>query len=150
MQKKGYVLQPVSLLVALVHSTQEVEAIVLKWKLSNFEKKLGLFVVEHRAQAYQPDVMIKPFQDHLVDGVSMKLVVELLHYCGKVELATELQQWKMPKCPFNGHDLQAVGIPSGTVFGKIKRQLIERWKESYFTLNKEELLEYASKLNQKQ
>ena len=143
MQARGGSLQSVSLLMSLVHSQEEADALCCSWKLSNNEKKLGTFVVEHRALGYKPDLQIKTCQDFLVDRVSLSFVLELLHYCDRQELATELQQWTVPKFPVNGRDMLSAGFKTGPALGKMMRQLHDKWKKSYFTLSKEELLEAA-------
>ena len=143
MQARGGTLQSVSLLMSLVHSKEEADTLCCSWKLSNNEKKLGTFVVEHRTLGYKPDLQIKTCQDFLVDGVSCSSVLELLHYCDRQGLATKLQQWQVPKFPVSGRDLLSAGFKTGPALGKMMRQLHEKWKESYFTLSKEELLENA-------
>lgn len=145
MRARGGSLQPVSLLVSLVHTVQESNDLSQKWKLSNNERKLGAFVVQHRALAYKPDFQIKTCQDFLIDGVSCSSVVELLHYCDRPELASELEEWKVPKFPVNGRDLLSTGFKSGPALGRLIRQLQDKWKDSYFTLSKEELLEAAQR-----
>ena len=148
MQARGGTLQSVSLLMSLVHSKEEADALCSSWKMSNNEKKLGTFVVEHRTLGYRPDLRIKTCQDFLVDGVSRSSVLELLHYCDRQGLATELQQWKVPKFPVSGRDMLSAGFKTGPALGKKMRQLHDKWKESYFTLSKEELLETVCRENQ--
>ena len=145
MRTRRDILQPVSLLVSLVHTVQAAHDLALKWKLSNHERRLGAFLVEHRALGYKSDLQIKTCQDLLIDGAPCGSVVELLHYCDKPQLASELQQWKVPKFPVNGRDLQSVGFKPGPALGKVIRQLQSKWKDSYFTLSREELLEAAQR-----
>ena len=145
MKEGGYSLEPVSLLVALVHSVQEVSETVAAWKLSNREAKLGLFVAQHRAQAYIMDTPLKAYQDLLVDGYPLSLVAEVLLYCGREQLCRELQAWTVPRMPVNGHHLIEAGVPPGRSVGRQLNALLSRWKESYYTLNKQELLDIARK-----
>ena len=147
--REGGSLQPVSLLMALVTSSEEAHVLAHRWKLSNNERKLGVFIVEHRALAYRADLEIKTCQDMLVDGVLRQSVLELLHYCNRLELASELEKWTVPKFPVNGRDLQSAGFKPGPGLGRMIRQLQSKWKESYFTLSKEELLETALREQQK-
>ena len=143
MQARGATLQPVSLLVTLIHTVQEAYDLAHKWKLSNSEKRLGVFVVEHRALGYSPELQIKTCQDFLIDGVPCSSVVEMLHYCDRPGLARDLLHWKVPKFPVNGRDLQSAGYKPGPALGKAMRQLQEKWKESYYTLSREDLLQTA-------
>ncbi len=59
---QGNSLQPVSLLVTLIHTVGEAYDIAHHWKLSNNEKRLGVFVVEHRMKAYNSDTNMKYYQ----------------------------------------------------------------------------------------
>ena len=145
MRSHGHTLQSECLLVSLVHSVQEAYDLAHAWKLSNDEKRLGAFIVEHRDQAFKPDTPLKTFQDLIVDGALVRSVVELLYYCDRVDMAKEIEKWKVPKLPVNGHDLKVAGFKAGTQMGSLLRLLKTKWKESYFTLGKEELLVIASK-----
>ena len=147
MRRRGNSLKPVSLLMSLVGSVEEAHLLAQSWKLSNNDKKLGIFIVEHRAMGYKSDLQIKIFQDRLVDGVPCSLVVELLGYCDRSEMACELEQWQVPVLPVNGRDLQSVGVKPGRAMGKILQQLRDKWKDSYFTLSKQDLLEAAAREN---
>ena len=143
--REGATLHPVSLLMSLVSSPEEAHLLTHQWKLSNSERKLGVFIVEHRAMGYREDLQLKSCQDLLVDGVPCNTVVELLLYCSRVELVRELEQWEVPKFPVNGKDLLSVGYQRGPQLGKMLRELQTRWKDSYFTLSKDDLLETALK-----
>ena len=145
MQDHGHSLQPVSLLMSLAHSVQEAYDLAHTWKLSNSEKRLGVFVVQHRDAACTPDTPIKFYQDLLVDGAPLDSTLELLYYCGHVSVAKEIKEWTVPKLPVTGKDLKLAGFPAGPGMGRLLRQLHVRWKESYFTLGKEELMAVAQK-----
>ena len=141
----GSLLQSVSLLVTLVRSGTEAIDLSQRWKLSNNEKRLGQFIVEHRALGYKPDLQIKTCQDLLIDGISSNSLVELLNYCDKPGLASQLQEWKVPKFPLNGRDLLSLGFKTSPALGKLIQHLKDKWKQSYFTLSREELLEAAQR-----
>ena len=150
MKEHGETLQPVTLLMTLIHTVQEAYDLAHAWKLSNDEKRLGVFVVQHRDKAYKVATPMKYYQDLLVDGSYLSSVTELLNYCDKVGMAEELKRWQVPKLPANGKDLKEVGFHPGTEMGSILRLLKIKWKESCFTLNKEELIEIATKTRIKQ
>lgn len=140
-----YHLKPVSLLVALVHTVDEAYRLAEAWKLSNNEKGLGTFIVEHRTVAYCLDTSVKYFQDLVVDGTPLATVQELAYYCGRVEYAIRLSQWTVPSFPVNGTDLLAAGFKKGPTIGKLLGYLRQQWKESNFGLDKTELLSLALK-----
>ena len=145
MKSTGCSLQPVSLLVSLIHTVEEAYDLAHRWKLSNNEKRLGVFIVAHRGDAYKADVPSKVWQDFLVDGVPPSTVLELLLYCGRGEMADEMQQWRVPKFPVSGTDLKAMEFQPGPLIGSVLRELRDRWKESYFTLDHDELMQFAMK-----
>lgn len=150
MQRHHCTLQPVTLLVTLAHTAQEASELSHSWKLSNNEKRLGSFVAQHRHHGYSPDTPLKFYQDLLVDGTPLTSVRELLHYCGLDKTAEEVGEWTVPRLPVNGKDLKEVGFKAGPEFGRLLRTMRSRWKESYFTLSREELLETAVRTRERQ
>ena len=67
-------------------------------------------------------------------------------------MAGEVGKWieNMPKLPVTGKDLKAIGVGQGPEMGGLLKLLKNKWKESYFTMNREELLELAQKTRTKQ
>ena len=136
---------PVTMLTSLLDSVDTTWEMMLRWKYSNNETKMAKFVATHRDKSKDPSTTIKYFQDLLVDRIPLETVIEVLHYAGLGEMATQLQRWQVPICPINGGHLKKVGIKPGPQFGKILKELTEKWKESYFTLSEEELIQIALK-----
>ncbi|XP_065918606.1 CCA tRNA nucleotidyltransferase 1, mitochondrial-like isoform X2 [Dysidea avara] len=119
---------PVTMLTSLLDSVDTTWAMMMRWKYSNNETKMAKFVATHRDKAKDPNT-----------------VTEVLHYAGLGEMAAELQKWQVPLCPINGGHLKKVGIKPGPQFGRILKEITEKWKESYFTLSEEELTQAALK-----
>ena len=136
---------PVTMLTSLWDSVDATWAMMMRWKYSNNETKMAKFVATHRDKAKDLNTTKKYFQDLLVDRVPLMVVTELLHYSGRGEVAEELQKWQVPSCPINGGHLKKVGIKPGPEFGRILKELTEKWKESSFTLSEEELIQIALK-----
>ena len=67
-------------------------------------------------------------------------------------MANEVSKWleNMPKLPVTGKDLKVIGVGQGPEMGGLLKLLKNKWKESYFTLNREELLELAQRTRTKQ
>ena len=65
-----------------------------RWRFSNNETRLAKFVATHRGKAKDPTVIIKYFQDLLVDRKPLELVLvtEVLHYARHGEMSKQLQQ----------------------------------------------------------
>ncbi len=74
-----------------------------------------------------------------MDGIPLTSVLELLAYCGLEETSKEIHDWRVPRFPVNGWDLKQKGL-EGRELGLLLKALRQRWKDSYFTLTKEELL----------
>lgn len=143
MRSRDYVLHPVSLLVALVHSTEAAIQLALDWKLSKAERLLAGFVASHRQQTFNEHTTVKAFQDWLVDKTPPDHVWEVLLYCGREDIVSELREWPVPQFPLTGCDVQAVGIPPGPNMGRLLKLAREKWKDSYFLMTRDELAQYV-------
>ena len=136
-----YTLDPITLLITLVPSPQDAESLAKKWKLSNAERQLGVFVATHRKAAGLETTLLKYFQDLLVNKCLKEHVTEVLNYCGRVDDVRVIEQWKVAVFPVNGTDLKRINIPSGAVMGRMLRQMKDKWVDSYYTLTKDELID---------
>lgn len=132
-------------MVTLVRSPKEAENLSRKWKLSNLERQLAVFVATHRTATGDKETLIKYFKDLLVDNSQRHHVTEVLKYFGKWDDADEINQWKIPVLPVVGNDLKEVGLSPGPQMGRTLKMIKESWKKSYYTLNKDELLEMVLK-----
>ena len=138
-----YTLHPVSLLVALLPSATATTELALKWKFSRAERLLAEFVASHRELAYDKQTTAKDFQDMLVDKAPPGHVEEVLHYCGRASLASELREWPVPQFPLSGHDIQAFGVPPGPKVGQMLKLAREKWKGGNFLPSRDELEQYV-------
>ena len=50
----------------------------------------------------------------------------------------------------SGRDLKSIGVSQGPEMGGLLKLLKDKWKDSYFTMNKEELLDLAQRTKVKQ
>ena len=140
-----YHLEPISLLVSLVATPNEAEDLSRRWKLSNSERLLGVFIAKHRTITYKETTPLKYFQDLLIDKALKEHVIEVLRYCGRRDDADYITKWKIPVLPVAGNDLIQAGVPTGPQMGRTLKFVKEKWKDSFYSLSKEELLEMALK-----
>ena len=147
MYTNNYSLDPASLLVALVNDVIEAEELARSWKLSNVERKLCVFVAQERSNCYS-NVPLKYYQDMLVEGVTLSHILEVLKYCGRIDDTNILMEWKVPVFPLNGKHLFANGITNGPHIGQILRATKDSWKQSFYLLTLDELIEMALKYKQ--
>ena len=140
--------EPVTLLCTLIDTPNAARELSTKWKLSNFERDLSVFITTHRHKAPACGTTpLKPYQDLIVglsNVTSLELVrgkvIELLQYEGKLEEADEIRGWDVPVFPVTGLDLKRHGLKTGPPFGKTLNKLKEMWMDSYYQLSKESLL----------
>ncbi|XP_069822735.1 CCA tRNA nucleotidyltransferase 1, mitochondrial isoform X2 [Dendropsophus ebraccatus] len=138
--------KPMTLLTALFSHPDGIQKLDLRLKISKEEKGLALFLLKERRELTvdrtEPEPL-KPFQDYVIDSRETdahKKVCELLKYQGEERLLRKMEQWSLPRFPVSGHDLRRMGISSGKEIGRILQELRERWKESSYQIDKEELL----------
>ncbi|KAG9353233.1 hypothetical protein JZ751_017809 [Albula glossodonta] len=143
--------KPMTLLSALFRSSEDVDRLDLRLKISREEKNLGLFLVKHRRDLVkcqdQPN-SLKPYTDFIIDSRepdAHSKMCELLKYQGEEQLLAEMQKWTIPRFPVSGHDLRKMGITSGKEIGIILQNLRDVWKESHYQMDKEELLSSVAK-----
>lgn len=146
-------LEPVTILMSLVDTVKEADDLALMLKLSAAERNLGKFIVTHRSTKHDGDAK-KPYQDILASCSNSNVVEkmhqhvdQLLRYRGFHLMATELENWNVPIFPVTGNDLKKLGIKPGPLLGKTLHELKEVWMESYYTLNKEDLLGKVDQLH---
>ena len=138
-------MQPVSMVAGVVLSPAEFLSLAERWKLSNKEKNLGSFLVEHREEARKESTLVKYYQDLLVRQVERSFVEELARYCDRMDCYLAVRDWTVPVMPLSGRDLMAAGVAKGAMVGIIKERMKSRWMESHYKLGREELLEMVVK-----
>ena len=128
----------------------QVLALNARLKLSKDELRTGAFIVLHRWDdlGSQPQ---KHCQDLLCDTIGKEpktkdKIVELLKYRGHRELLAAFQEWELPRFPVNGHRLLELGVPKGPALAKTLAAFRNKWKETGYKLNQEELLEYLDEI----
>ena len=116
-------------------------------KMSNDEKEISLFVINHRDDNFLPE----PFshcQDLICDlpGGSIKTkvrVIELVKYMSDRSLLKLVEEWTPPRFPVRGEDLLEAGVPKGRAVGKVLGFLQQKWKESHYLAGTKELLKFV-------
>lgn len=141
--------KPMTTLAALFGSSQDVEKMDLRLKVSKEEKSLALFLIKLRHELCKdkdkPD-SLKPFTDFIIDNRELDTqskVCELLKYQGEKKLLEELSRWSVPRFPVSGHDLRKLGVTSGKDIGTTLQNLRDIWKKSHYQLDRDELLSYV-------
>jgi len=130
----------------------QVLALHNRVKMSNEEKELGLFIVGHR----RDDFGAEPF-DHCQDLVCdshdnlarrKRHLCELLKYLNLRSTLEKVEVWNPPRFPVRGDQVLLAGVPKGQSVGKVLSYLKQKWKESRYTLDAEELLKFVEEAKQ--
>ena len=141
--------KPVLLLSALADDEKQANKLCTTWKLSNYDKMLSCFIVNHRHLTEDPEEPLRYYQDLIIRKNSQHIVAmvkQLLYYQGKIAKIEEIEKWSIPKFPLNGADLKKLGVKTGPEFGKLLNELKEKWIQSRFVLTKEFLCEEVKRL----
>lgn len=137
---KGLTVSPVTIISSLFKNAEEFETFHVRCRLSNQEKHIGLFIIEHR-ESEEP---LKNFQTLLLmprlPPVTREQITELFKYRGDVAKLDAFEKWEAPKLPINGNDLLKCGVPPGKQLGNVMNQLKLHWISKDFLSTKEELL----------
>lgn len=138
-------LKPISLIVSMLRNEDEVMTVHNRLKLSNSDRDLAFFLVQHRE--YKPcKKPIKPYQQLILIHstgrceIYREYVKEVLRYCGAIELLDEIEQWKIPKFPINGNMMKK-HVPNLKI-GLVLKKLKQIWIDEDFKLTIDQLLEH--------
>jgi len=137
---------PMTLLADLLKTEADVTRFVERLKISRAEKNLALFLTRWREFARTNDSNnAKTFKDLIVDrqkeaGIKDH-VMELLKYKGDASLLGCISNWTAPRLPVTGFDLIKAGVDKGKRMNAVLLELTRIWKESDFSMTKEELID---------
>jgi len=145
---KGLKLSAATLLASLVRNSEEMMTAHATLKLSGLERDTGLFIVEKQQRGSQEEepLTLKTLKCWWVDHktkntATVKAIIEeVVKYKGDEQLLKEFQSTECPRLPINGQDLRELGCPNGMAMGFLMNKLKDSWKDSDFSLGKEELM----------
>ncbi|KAJ8674279.1 hypothetical protein QAD02_005541 [Eretmocerus hayati] len=101
----GIRLRPVSYVAALLNTEEEFLAVFQRLKFTNFDRNLGLFLVQYRFKTWS-DKPLKPYQRLVLKTIGKvsdmrEYINELLRYRGDLHLLEEFEKWD-GHFPING------------------------------------------------
>ena len=116
-------------------------------KMSNEERELGLLIVSHRDDSFGTE----PFehcQDLVCDSRDppmrqKRYLCELLKYLDLRSTLEQVVDWTPPRFPVRGDQVLLAGVPKGRSVGKVLTFLQQKWKETRYKLDAEELLKFV-------
>lgn len=132
---------PITILVAFFGSAS-VELLTML-KASREETNLAWFLSD---VVIGPDA-IHPTRMMALHGTKREDAIEaaILQRHDQFSIAV-LHEWEPPEFPINGYDLIRLGMKPGPQYGEILFSLKEKWCDSNYVLDKEDLLKEANKL----
>ncbi|XP_071947584.1 CCA tRNA nucleotidyltransferase 1, mitochondrial-like [Antedon mediterranea] len=136
--------KPMTILSALLDNEQDILNIIERLKISLEERKLGMFILNHRKKI-ESECPLKYCQDVIVaNGGKEKNIVshvcEMFKYRGEHVNIDAIKSWEIPVFPVSGKDLIAAGVPRGKEFGKLLESMKMKWIKSNYKLDKNELI----------
>ncbi|WKY11542.1 hypothetical protein Q1695_003257 [Nippostrongylus brasiliensis] len=149
--------EPMTMVASLCETRQDIELFHKKTKLSNVERILGEFIVDHRKEAEDAlaNENIEWWRDRIVgmevnpghDKMKLSgldLVLQLARaVCADNSLIKGLETWTVPVFPVKGLDLMHAGVKSGPKMKLTLTYLFELWQKNRYEMSKEELLSHA-------
>lgn len=113
-------------------------------ELSNEEIETAKFIIHHREDRIgHPPIRYCMDLHNDSMGKEPKIcdrIAELLRYRGEADLLSEFLSWTPLHFPVSGRDLFSKNVPIGPVFLKTITALRQIWKESNYSMSKEELV----------
>ncbi|XP_012525031.2 CCA tRNA nucleotidyltransferase 1, mitochondrial [Monomorium pharaonis] len=149
-QSNNVTLKPISLIVSMLKDEYDVIKLHERLKLSNSDRDLALFLVQHREykpcenplRPYQKLVLLQTAKKH---DILQAYTKELLKYNGAMQLLDEFERWTIPRFPVNGGMLmEHVSIQKMT--GSVLIELKRIWIDADFKLTSEQLMEYVPRI----
>lgn len=131
---------PASMMGCYVFEPGDIEGIATMWKWSGVERERASFMAQHAPASTTLSRLgnIPVWKEMLVDGIPFEWVSDLMRLAD-IDPA-ELASWDIPKMPVTGGDLIKAGVKPGPQMGDMLKRMQQRWKDSDYTLTKEELL----------
>lgn len=133
--------KPHTLFSALIEDVDELSSILVRLKLSNYERDTINYILGNRNSAYnvyllksQLALAHNPSQSNLRD-----FMIQFLIYMGAPEeMMQELQEWTIPKFPFNG-TMVANRINKKKQIGLLLNELKAIWAKNNFQMSESQM-----------
>jgi tRNA nucleotidyltransferase (CCA-adding enzyme) len=135
------VVRPETVLAALVDDKYRAVELAAELKMSRTEQNTVAFVSNHTKDLLQLRTLGDWKRMAVVHGKDNAL--QLLCLTARTEFVKELDAWKVPTFPVTGKHLMKAGVAPGPDMGVKLKDMHNRWVESDFVMNKEELLKGA-------
>lgn len=138
---------PMVFIASLLNDESEIPVLRKVLKFSNIEKSVLEFILRNRNSIkFSPcsditeqckDLLVDTFRK---DKHSLMSFFELMKYLGNVELIDKFKAYEIPTMPLNGKDVKTIIGKKGPIIGKYLNDLFEVWKQSRYTLKKDDLV----------
>lgn len=113
-----------------------VETVIDRWKLAKDEQKLLKWLVKNRNIIFS----VSELKAMLVNDVERSFAMELMKIQKRKDDFNIVKTWNIPVFPVTGTDLINQGFKPGPEMGIRLKELKQRWIESDYTLEKEQLI----------
>lgn len=149
-ETKGFELEVVTLISALLNDSQDVTNIANRLKFSATEKNLATFLIQERGKNmtpkailnYKVEVILHPNRQEKMKNN----ILQLLIYKNERKIVEEFKKWEPKRFPITGEVIKTYGVEKGKPIGLIVRRLVEYWAIKHFTGSRKELLVMLPKI----
>lgn len=143
-------LRPISIIVPMLRDQREVMSLHGRLKLSNSDRDLALFLVQHR-EVKPCERPLRPYQRLVFTqqtsryDVYREYVKELLRYRGATKLLDEFERWVIPKFPIGGTALMG-RVSQPKMLGRVLNELRRIWLDEDFKPTGDQLMEHVPRI----
>lgn len=140
-------LKPISLIISMLRDECEVMTLHKRLKLSNSERDLAFFLIQHREPKLCMDNPLRPYQSLVFvqstnkHNVYREYIKEVLKYLGAMQLLDEFEKWVIPRFPISGESLRKYDVERPKTYGYIINRLKQIWVTEDFKLTTEQLMQ---------
>ncbi|PAV60274.1 hypothetical protein WR25_07133 [Diploscapter pachys] len=154
-EKYGSRLESMTSVALLCELEDHIDAFHTRTKLSNDEKFLGFFIVRERVEAeknrndlnWWKDLCVeaegRPGRGTEPDKTRQKILQLMISVLAEEELIQQIENYVCPKFQVTGVDLMEAKVPRGPKMKATLGYLFDIWKNSKYTMTKEEILKHA-------
>ncbi|KAG7201079.1 hypothetical protein KM043_017622 [Ampulex compressa] len=141
-------LHPITMIAALLRDEAQAMNLQDRLKLSAYERKLALFLMQHRERKLC-EKPLRPYQLLVILSTypleTRSFVCEALKYIGTKELLRDFEAWSILRFPLNGHKIVNL-LPHRKMTGQVMISLKELWMDTDCKATAQELLDHVPRI----
>ncbi len=129
-------MNPITKLAYLTSDEVKAQTVIDRWKMSNEEKGLYIFLVNYKD--HHIDMILA--KKMVTNKIAKEYLFEYFNLKKDRKSANMILDWEMPIFPITGRDLIGMGMKPGPEMGKALADMKAKWQDSGFELTRDDLL----------